>query len=219
MSDRQAPQAPAPQFAPVPASSLKYRPRDYFGRYDLQTELLTSVKGYARRQSIKQALEKGTLAQMPDYLKAPELDATDRQMMGRMHPMFMGGEYLPRRKSGEVEIARISIRSTTFDVTVLYARPLGQRIAYRVVDEYSGDTLAEPNTRTSLRPLTMGQMIKFFLGAWDLMAVLQGNFEDGGEELWDFFNAESEFYPCFDRTLRDMVDERFPHGFRTVQEE
>jgi hypothetical protein len=123
----------------------------------------------------------------------------------------MGGEYLPRRKTGEVEIARISIKSTTFDVTALYARPMGKRIAYRVVDEYSGDTLAQPNTRTSLRPLTMGQMIRFFLRAWDLMAVLEGNFEDGTEDMLDFFDAESEFYPCFDETLREIVETRFPH--------
>ena len=30
---------------PVPATSLRYRPRDYFGRHDLQTTLLTQVKG------------------------------------------------------------------------------------------------------------------------------------------------------------------------------
>lgn len=34
---------------PVPASSLEYRPRDYFGCYDRQTELLTHVHGRARR--------------------------------------------------------------------------------------------------------------------------------------------------------------------------
>jgi hypothetical protein len=209
MSERALP-SPRP---PIPVSSLQYRPRDYFGRYDHQTELLTSVKGYARRQSIKRALELGTLDQIPDYLKAAALDPTDRQMMGRFHPMLMGGEYLPSCKPGEVEIARISIKSTTFDVTVLYARPQGRRIAYRVVDEYSGDTLDEPKTRTSIQPLTMGQMIRFFLGAWDLMTVLQGNFEDGSDGMDDFFNAESEFYPCFDEALREQVYERFPDGF------
>ncbi len=207
MPDRALP-TPRP---PIPVSSLDFRPRDYFGRHDLQTELLTSVQGYARRESIKRARELGTLDQMPDYLKAPVLDPTDRQMMGRFHPMFMGGEYLPRRKPGEVEIARISIQSTTYDVTVLYARPQGRRIAYRVVDEYNGDTLDEPNTRTTMRPMTMGQMVRFFLGAWDLMAVLQGNFEDDTEQMLGFFNAESEFYPCFDEVLRERVAERFPH--------
>ena len=39
-----------------------------------------------------------------------------------------------------MEIARITIASTTQDVTSVYARQVGQRIQYRVVDEYNGDT-------------------------------------------------------------------------------
>jgi hypothetical protein len=44
---------------PISATSTKYRPRDYFGRYDLQTDLLTHVKGRARRSAIRQALDAG----------------------------------------------------------------------------------------------------------------------------------------------------------------
>ncbi len=194
---------------PIAATSLKYRPRDYFGRYDLQTELLTHVKGRARRNMIRQALEEGKITDVPSYLKDAELDDVDRQMIGRIHPMYMGGEYLPRLKHEEVEVARISIKSTTYDVTVLYARVVGHRIHYRVADEYGGDTLAEQSKRTSLRPLTMGKMIEFFLGAWDLMACLEGNFDDDLEGMLDFFRGESEFYPYFDATLREMVKARF----------
>jgi hypothetical protein len=46
---------------PIPASSLQYRPRDYFARYDLQADLLTKVKGRARRELIKQSLKMATL--------------------------------------------------------------------------------------------------------------------------------------------------------------
>jgi hypothetical protein len=193
----------------IPVSALAYRPRDYFGRYDLQAELLSTVKGRARRALIKEALETGETDTLPDFVTTPELDALDRQMLGRIHPMFMGGEFLPRRKSKEVEIARISIQSTTYDVTVLYARLVGQRIHYRVVDEYEGDTLEEPSTRTSTKPLTMGVMIDFFTTAWHLMACLEGNFDQDVEEMLCFFIGESEFYPCFDQTLRERVLERF----------
>jgi hypothetical protein len=65
----------------------------------------------------------------------------------------MGGEYLPDRRDTEVEIARINIDSTTSDVTSAYARPGKDRIDYRVVDEYQGDTLTEKRTRSSKRPL------------------------------------------------------------------
>ena len=196
--------------APIPATSLKYRPRDYFGRYDLQTELLTHVKGRARRSVIRQALDDGKISDVPSYIKVAELDALDRQMIGRIHPMYMGGEYLPKLKPAEIEVARISIKSTTFDVTVLYARLVGRRIHYRVADEYGGDTLSSRSKRTSLRPLTMGQMIEFFLGAWDLMACLEGNFDDDIDGMLDFFDGESEFYPYFDATLREMVMAQFP---------
>ena len=145
---------------------------------------------------------------LPDFVTTPELATLDRQMLGRLHPMFMGGEYLPKRKPKEVEIARISIQSTTYDVTVLYARLVGQRIHYRVVDEYDGDTLEEPSTRTSTKPLAMGAMIDFFTTAWNLMDCLEGNFDQDVEEMLGFFTAESEFYPCFDQTLRERVLKR-----------
>ena len=194
---------------PIPVSALAYRPRDYFGRYDLQAELLSSVKGRARRALIKEALETGEADTLPDFVTTPELDTLDRQMLGRLHPMFMGGEYLPKSKPKEVEIARISIQSTTYDVTVLYARLVSQRIHYRVVDEYEGDTLEQPSTRTSTKPLTMGAMIDFFITAWNLMDCLAWNFEQDVEGMLGFFTAESEFYPCFDQILRERVLKRF----------
>jgi hypothetical protein len=151
---------------PIPVSALAYRPRDYFGRYDLQAELLSTVKGRARRALIKEALETGEADTLPDFV-------------------------------------------TTYDVTVLYARRVGQRIHYRVVDEYEGDTLEEPSTRTSTKPLTMGKMIDFFITAWNLMDCLESNFDQDVEEMLGFFTAESEFYPCFDQILRERVLKRF----------
>lgn len=189
----------------IPASSMAYRPRDYFGRYDIQTELMTSVKGTIRRKALRSALESGQLDQIPDEVKQAALDGPNRQMIGSFHPSFMGGEYLPKIKIGEVEIARISINSTTGDVTCLYARPVGDRILYRMADEYEGSTLEKPTTRTSNKPLTMGQMISFFLKSWNLFECLEFNYEDDTDRQLAFFNAESEYYPYFDATLREMV--------------
>ena len=194
---------------PIPVNSLHYRPRDYFGRYDLQTELLTKVTGRARREIIKESLENGELYSLPSFITDPELDSLERQNIGRIHPMYMGGEYLPKRKPREIEIARISIQSTTCDVTVLYARLVGQRIHYRVVDEYEGETLHALNVRTSIKPLTMGAMIDFFITAWNLLDCLIDNFEDDLEEMHCFFDGESEFYPCFDAELRQRLNNHF----------
>lgn len=124
----------------------------------------------------------------------------------------MGGEYLPTVAQREIEIARVRLASTTFDVTSLYARPGASRIRYRVVDEYDGETLSGPTERTSVRPLTLGAMVDYFLGAWDLFDVLEGNYNDDVEAMLAFFVGESEFYPAFDAELRARVRERFGAG-------
>jgi hypothetical protein len=56
--------------------------------------------------------------------------------------------------------------------------PLAQRrdrILYRVVDEYNGDTLTAKRARSSKRPLSLGELIEFFLAAWPLPEVLEMN--------------------------------------------
>ena len=188
---------------------MHYRPRDYFGRHDLQTTLLTQVKGTVRRKALREALEAGQIDEVPDAIKSAALSEGTRQYAGSLHPSFMGGEYLPTVKMAEVEIARIRIDSTTGDVTSLYARLVGQRISYRVVDEYQGDTLSGRAERTSSRPLTMGQMVDFFLGAWDLYLCLDSNFDGDLDGMLGFFVGESEFYPYFDSELRRRVREKF----------
>ena len=195
----------------IPAFSEAYRPDDYFGRYDLQTELMTRVRGHERRRMLRQALDAGEIDAVPEAIRAPELSSELRAAVGRIHPDCMGGEYLARAKAEELEIARIRIRSTTSDVVGVYARPVGKRIAYRVVDEYEGDTLSEPRSRTSMRPLTMGQLVDFFLGAWDLYCCLDANFEDDLAGMLRFFSAESEFYPCLEDELERRVRLHFAH--------
>jgi hypothetical protein len=99
------------------------------------------------------------------------------------------------RIRGEVEIARIEIASTTFDVTSLFAKFENSQIHYRVVDEYEGDTLTGTSEMTFYKPLTLGKMADFFLGAWSLVDVLEMNFEADVESAFGFFTAKSEFYP------------------------
>lgn len=194
---------------PVPAWSDDYRPASYFGAYDVETRLLTQVKGEWRRKLLLDALEAGEIDEVPPSLLSPGLDDDLRRAVGGLHPGFMGGEYLPTAKGTEVEIARIRVASTMSDVTSVYARRKGKRIAYRVVDEYEGDTLSNQATRTSTQPLTMGELLDFFLRAWDLYEILQLNYENDLESMLCFFGAESAFYPCLDQSLRERVRARF----------
>jgi hypothetical protein len=124
--------------------------------------------------------------------------------------MFMGGNYLPDTEDGEVEIARIAIASTTFDVTCLFARAENGLLHYRVVDEYDGDTLTGPSEMTSDKSLSLGEMADFFLAAWSLNDVLQMNFEGDVNSALGFFQAKSQFYSDFDRLCRQRVIEAFP---------
>lgn len=76
-----------------------------------------------------------------------------------------GGRFLPRLRGNEVEIARLSLESTTWDVISVRARRAGQRITYRVVDEYETPYVIKP--KTSKRPLTLGQLIALIEGLSD----------------------------------------------------
>jgi hypothetical protein len=48
------------------------------------------------------------------------------------------------------------------------------------VDEYNGDTNTGRQTSTFTKPLSLGELINFFLQGWDLLGCLDHNFwEDG----------------------------------------
>lgn len=186
---------------------LAYRPRSYFWADELNVNLSSSIKGAARKLLYERSLAEGET--LPVGLTKPSLTSDERAAWGRLHPRLMGGEYLPDRHGREVEIARIAIASTTGDVTSVYAKRLKNRIQYRVVDEYGGDTLSGRSTRTSIHPLTLGELVDFFLGAWDLLAVLDCNFEGDGyppDEINDFItDVSSNFYPEFGNLIMNRV--------------
>ena len=119
--------------------------------------------------------------------------------------MFMGGEYLPGIDDLEVEVAMISIKSVTYDVTSVYARRGKHRIHYRVVDEYEGMTLTGRASRTYLKPLTLRELVEFFTNAWPLISVLEINFGCDLDSALEFFRAESQFYPMIDEYCRQRV--------------
>ena len=187
---------------------LNFRPRSYFWPIDLERHLLATIKGKKRREFVEAAIAAGQLDLLPGKLLKPGLSSKDRQAIGRIHPMFMGGEYLPELEECEVEIARIEIKSTTYDVTSVRACLDGDRIAYRVVDEYDGDTLTGRNARTSDRPLTQGELVEFFDGAWSILDVLDYNYGEDGydeDEMLAFVRPSSEFYPEFGRLCYERI--------------
>jgi hypothetical protein len=151
---------------------------------------------------VEALIQAGRLDDIFDFLAKSALDDEERQAIGRVHPAFMGGEYLPDLADNEVEIARITIASTTQDVTSVFARRGKSRIHYRVVDEYGGETLTGKTERTSTKPLTLGELEAFLNAAWSIYEVLEMNFGDDGyepERVLAFTSASSQFYPQFGR--------------------
>lgn len=192
-------------------SNLYFRPRTYFWPHGLDRQLLTHVKGTERRRQLRSLMAADRFDDISAWLAPASLPAEAREAIGRIHPAFMGGEYLPDLADTEVEIARIEIESSTFDVTSVYARrgAAPGSIDYRIVDEYEGETLGEPNTLTSDQPLRLLELVKFFLGGWPMFDVLETNYEGDLEGMLGFFRGSSDFYPQFDRCLRDFVVEAF----------
>jgi len=134
---------------------MDYRPESY---WDCSQEGFTNIKGEMRRRALSGALAGGQLHLLPGSLLSDELSHEERFKMAAMHPSLMGGEFLPAYLAGELEIARVSLQSVTYDVISVRAQKLDDgRISYRVVDEYESPFRCKPET--SEKPLTMSELI------------------------------------------------------------
>jgi len=216
--------------------NLDFRPDDYWESIDEVTRRLLGISGQLRRKKARQRLQEPDSD--PDFvLWEAEIDGDPAtvKIAGSIHPWFMGGEYLPPLKPGEVEIARISLESVLYDVISIRARPAGSRIRYRVVDEYESFIRSYP--KSSRRPLTMGQLIDLIDTAevwkrWTtrkqdrprlalqhfhtglvfgvlLLNLSAGTFspEEFAEEYRTFVHVESEFYPELGEYYQTKIDQ------------
>jgi hypothetical protein len=185
------------QAVPTP---LDFRPESYWPGDSLRLALLGNIKGEVRRRILKESLESGDEDIPPAEILAPSLDPTMRRLLGRIHPMFMGGEYLPDYEAAEVEIARVAFQSTTGDVISVRALPDKDGwICYRIVDEYETE-FTLPITR-SMQPLTLAELIQTIDESdgqdhGQVLPFLKMNAEnDDPNNLWDFITVSSDFYP------------------------
>jgi hypothetical protein len=204
------------------AATIDFRPASYFAR-TLQPDLIrTRVKGQARREMASRLIEGGA-SDLPHELTDESLSGAERAAVSRIHPLMMSGEYLPDLDDGEVEIARVILRSTTCDVMSVRARPAGEGIAYRIVDEYEAEDYGpEYEARTSEWPLTLGELLEYLETCREggtLSGIAEDNLEGGAslEDLEGFVRAESAFYP----DLAAVVDEQmeaWAEGHRVEEE-
>jgi hypothetical protein len=183
----------------TPVFDPDYAPPTYWERSDPIAAILAGVKGTKRKELIREALERGE--EIPEDLLEPNLSQTARNALESMDPQWMGGEYLPDPDAGEVEIACISLNTTTGDVYSVRARPEGGRIHYRMVDEYEdlydgGGWEVWP--KSSKRPLT-GEDLVILINTAELCgqhkAAAMETFFEYQDPDPDFYTVESDFYP------------------------
>jgi len=193
---------------------MDYRPGSYWG---CSQEGFTNIKGEMRRRYLLGAIETGNMDLLSRSCLSDELSNEERHFIGAIHPVFMGGEYLPGYKNGELEIARVSLESVTYDVFSIRARKLyDNRIAYRIVDEYEVKFRCHP--AKSKRPLTMAEIISFIDsvemdGSPDANPGMTNSYRDSNycidsnmedlEELVSFVHVTSLYYPDLESWYED----------------
>lgn len=231
MSNTQSKSCPetgtSPQgFIPKRFSGINYdqRPVSYWDDSSVLQATLRNVKGENRRRLIRDFHGAGRLDQVEPGLAKDILADDDRRSLGRIHPTFLGGEYLPDYRAEETEIARIVLDSTTRDVISLRARRTKTGLLrYSVVDEY-GSVFRFPKL-PARGILTLGQLVDWIdqthvddasdadpgLGLFYTV----GNHHEGepAEDLENFTTVESDLYPGlsehYARLSSDWVTQKF----------
>jgi len=203
-----------------PDIDYSFRPTSYWEDETPAQAILKNIKGDFRREEIRKALAQDKLEEIPQEILRDTISDNLRKATGRIHPRFMGGEYLPDYRTGEVEIARISLASTTNDIISLRARR-GRTgvIRYGIADEYNGDFTYVLSRKTSRQPLTLGQLVSFLENSsqnevpGDLITGyndLNNEWLDDRESLRHFTRISSEFYPQLrihcERAFDDWVE-------------
>ena len=186
-----------------------FSPESYFSPTALANYYSRKVRGSKLRDIIRP--NRGEQV-APHASLLFSLFATFEKLQARfeaLHPSHMGGNYLPQLGSGEVEVARLSLASSTTDTFAVYAVRSPRGVLLRMVDEYGGDTLAEPRELEVGGPLTLEEISEWMLSSIELVACCEHNCSDA-EEAMDFFRASSAFYPGLNTYLCQKVKKSFP---------
>ena len=152
---------------------------------------------------IKAYYDQGNFQYLDETFTKTSLSDDERKRLGAIHPMFMGGEYLPDFGPGETEIARIELKSVTQDVISLRVNKKNGLLRYSLVDEYDAHTFW-PAKRTGKKPFTLAELIDFTDNSnhdidqpGGLVFVYNNYNEKGGssrESLEIFTTISSEIY-------------------------
>jgi hypothetical protein len=185
-----------------PNIDYNFRPTSYWDEKTVEQAILKNIKGEFRRKAIREALNNEKIEGIPEEFLEETLSKNIREATGRIHPHLMGGEYLPNYEAGEIEIARISLESTTNDIISLRAQRTKEGdIHYKIVDEYNSDFSL--SCKASKNPLTLLELATLLENSYqiDVPINLIVGFNEMNyyytdiETLKNFTSVNSEFYP------------------------
>lgn len=177
-----------------------FAPVDYRDVPSPTAALLLNVKGDLRRRLLRDILSGKAGPGLDPATWAETASELSMGILGRVHPQWLGGEFLPDYLPGEVEIARVTLDNVTRDVVSVRARRRAGRYRYRVVDEYKARWRFTP--RSSARPLALWRLIQLI----DTAQLAHARWPDLTDELRDahggepsdaarFVEVSSEMYP------------------------
>ena len=75
--------------------------------------MLSRVKGALVKAHLREMLASDRHDEVARRLREEGVPEDQCRALGGVHPLFMGGNYLPKLRPGGVEVARIFIQSTT----------------------------------------------------------------------------------------------------------
>lgn len=207
----------------VKGVDLSFRPSSRLFPLTAEKLLLSRVKGTQRRESLTAAIEQDRLSDLNPFFTQTSLSAEDRRARAAIHPSFMGGEYLPDFEEGELEMARLSLRSVTADVISIRLRRTEDGFVYRIVDEYMDQDpnglLDEPTTIVVDQPLTMKDFGAFVVQVSRMDHWCDPESHETEEEAQDFVVATSEFYPEFGDYIAEAISLKYPKPHSEDEEE
>jgi len=182
--------------------------------------ITSNIKGTLRKQMVEDVLSAegdqrnvygATIGSLDSSLLEADAGPELKKSLGMIHPAWMGGEYLPDYFRGEVEIARIELKSVTADVYSVRARrtTTTSRIRYRIVDEYPEYGVWTLRVKSSALPLTFRNIVRLIdtsTSAFTYDIPEDGNLTDGLRDSWtsqdgdphgaaEFLTVRSSFYP------------------------
>jgi hypothetical protein len=159
--------------------------------------------------------EEQGFAGLDAFIAREELSEAERTAWGAVDPSCLGGEYLPSRETGEVEIARVSLASVTSDQISIRAYRKNAKIGYRIVGEYE-ELIYQLAFDESDQPLTTRELMELIDGSYIPDCIYDGGilttmwvmmYSEGYDdaEVARYVSVSSAFYPELQRYYDELV--------------